>query len=130
MSSISIFFVLLAPCNITYKDLYSNVVMVDWTDGAVFGSMGRGYIQPTVNTKVVGKQICSVIKAVRNAHPKMKFYLIGFSLGGHVSGFAGKECKNEEDGSPIIDKITGMCACVRIIFYNRIISSSSHHHCS
>jgi len=89
--------------------LYSYVVSVDWVDGAVIAAKGRGYVQAAVNTKVIGMQICSVIKAIRHVHPKMKFHLIGFSLGAHASGFAGKVCKNDEDGSPIIDKITGRC---------------------
>ena len=82
---------------------------MEWIDGAAMGKEGRGYLQAAVNTKVIGGQICSVIKAIRHVHPKMKIYLIGFSLGGQASGFAGKECRND-DGSPIIDKITGKSA--------------------
>lgn len=110
----------LTPCYATNKDMYSNVVSVEWYGGSIIGQESRGYLQAAVNTKVIGTQICSVVKAIRHDRPEMKFHLIGFSLGGHVSGFAGKDCKNDDDGSPIIDKITGKCACVICIFNNNI----------
>ena len=93
---------------------------MEWIAGAMMGIDGRGYLQAAVNTKVIWSQICSVIKAIGHVHPKMKFHLIGFSLGGQASGFAGKECRNAEDGSPIIEKISGKSVLAKHIIHNII----------
>ena len=91
---------------------------MEWIDGAAMGTDGKGYIHAAVNTKFIGSQICAVIKAIQHVHPNVKFHLIGFSLGGQASGFAGKACKHE-DGSPIVDKISGRCAWFKCTFHNK-----------
>ena len=81
------------------------VVDVFWHGGASL--LAFGYAQAAVNTQVVGQQVCYVIKKILETYPYMKIHVMGHSLGGHTSGFAGKYCRNQ-DGSPIIHKITGM----------------------
>ena len=73
---------ILTRYNIICKDLQCDVVSVNWHMGAAYiGQGGRGYLQAAANTKVIGHQICLVVKAIKQARPKMKFHLIGFSLG-------------------------------------------------
>merc|ERR1712168_3030 len=65
-----------------------NVIQANWVDGA-----RTKYDQAVSNTRIVGIQIKKLIRHLcRNYGAKsVDFHLIGFSLGAHVAGFAGKE---------------------------------------
>ena len=105
------------------KLFFSLFFRVDWGPGAIFPF----YADASANTRLVGRQICLVIKAIRklyyaniwdkdlNVHcigigttqAKFKLYiilsfLIGHSLGAHTCGYAGEYC----DGK--FDRITGL----------------------
>lgn len=64
------------------------VIVVDWAKGA----REPFYNEASTNTQVVGRQIAHFVEELRTKHsvqPK-NVYLIGFSLGAQVAGFAGK----------------------------------------
>lgn len=67
---------------------YQTVIAVDWRKGAGPSS----YPQSVANTAMVGRETAYLIKKLcdsRSIKPSM-VYLIGFSLGAHVSGNAGR----------------------------------------
>lgn len=85
-----------------YDDV--NVVIVDWVGGA-----GVAYDQAVTNTRLVGAQIAQLIRALMEVHnydPK-NVHLIGFSLGAHVAGFAGKDM-NKFNKDHKLGRITGL----------------------
>ena len=67
-----------------------NVILVDWSQGAQFP-----YGQAAGNTRVLGAQIAELIRFLissSSGSPSRlldRFYIIGFSLGAHVAGYAG-----------------------------------------
>jgi triacylglycerol lipase len=73
-------------------------VCVDWAAGAV----DPNYVRAAVNTRLVGKQVALLIKAINLEFGDINnsTHLVGFSLGAHVSGFVGKELRN-------LSRITG-----------------------
>ncbi|XP_030842163.1 pancreatic triacylglycerol lipase [Strongylocentrotus purpuratus] len=76
-----------------------NVVMVDWSDGALMG-----YTRSRANTRVVGREIAKLIEAL-NAATGATFgsmHIIGHSLGAHIGGYAGEAC------SGTIGRVSGM----------------------
>lgn len=81
-----------------------NVIVVDWVGGAAVA-----YDQAVGNTRLVGAQIANLVRTIMDVHnydPK-KVHIIGFSLGAHVAGFAGKELiKHNEEHK--IGRITGL----------------------
>jgi len=70
-----------------------NVILVDWSKGA----KGLDYGQASGNARLVGAQTAELIKfLISNASGSSgsnklgkKFYIVGFSLGAHVAGYAG-----------------------------------------
>lgn len=94
------------------------MICVDWENGANLPN----YVRAAANTRLIGKQLAMFLKGLIfliqdcdfNKHTKVyrlglqeykrlnlsKVHLIGFSLGAHVSGFAGAEL-------PGISRITG-----------------------
>jgi len=76
-----------------------NVICVDWAAGAV----DPNYVRAAVNTRLVGKQVALLIKAINLEFGDINnnTHLVGFSLGAHVSGFVGKELRN-------LSRITGL----------------------
>lgn len=76
-----------------------NVVCVDWAAGAV----DPNYVRAAVNTRLVGKQVALLIKAINLEFGDINnsTHLVGFSLGAHVCGFVGKEVRN-------LSRITGL----------------------
>jgi pancreatic triacylglycerol lipase len=69
------------------------------------GSKLTNYLLAVANTRVVGAMIAVFIERlvnVTNAKPK-EIHLIGYSLGAHVSGYAGERIMN-----PKIGRITGL----------------------
>lgn len=75
------------------------VICVDWENGAILPN----YVRAAANTRLIGKQLASLMKNLQN-HKKLdlsRVHIIGFSLGAHVSGFAGSEL-------PGLRRITGL----------------------
>lgn len=67
-----------------------NVIIVNWVKGAK-----TQYDQAVANTRMVGAQIHKLIMTLVKQHGAhaSDFHLIGFSLGAHVAGFAGKRVR-------------------------------------
>uniref|UniRef100_A0A1I8MV01 Lipase domain-containing protein n=1 Tax=Musca domestica TaxID=7370 RepID=A0A1I8MV01_MUSDO len=75
------------------------VICVDWENGATFPN----YVRAATNTRLVGKQLAMLLKNLQDYKGLnlAKTHIIGFSLGAHVSGFAGAEL-------PGLARITGL----------------------
>ena len=75
-----------------------NVIVVDWEKGSALPN----YVQAAANTQLVGKQLAALIRMINYERglSYQDYHLIGFSLGAHVAGFTGMECRN-------ISRITG-----------------------
>ncbi|XP_067640448.1 uncharacterized protein [Eurosta solidaginis] len=75
------------------------VICVDWENGATFPN----YVRAAANTRVVGKQLAMLLQNLREYKGLnlRRTHIIGFSLGAHVSGFAGAEL-------PGLARITGL----------------------
>lgn len=74
------------------------VICVDWEAGASLPN----YVRAAANTRLIGKQLSFLMKNLEE-HKKLdlnRVHIIGFSLGAHVSGFAGSEL-------PGLRRITG-----------------------
>ena len=71
-----------------------NVILVDWSKGAK-GPLWN-YGQAAGNTRLVGAQTAELIKFLISRASSSgsrgsinRFYIVGFSLGAHVAGYAG-----------------------------------------
>ena len=67
-----------------------NVILVDWSKGA----KGPNYLQAAGNTRLVGAQTAELIRFListssGSANSIDRFYIVGFSLGAQVAGYAG-----------------------------------------
>ena len=68
-----------------------NVILVDWSRGGKFP-----YSQAAGNTQIVGAQTAEVIRFLVSSNSGSpnrlldRFYIVGFSLGAHVAGYAGR----------------------------------------
>ncbi|XP_068701109.1 pancreatic lipase-related protein 2-like [Montipora foliosa] len=83
-----------------------NVIMTDWSVGA-----NQDLGVSSGNTRLVGAQMAELVKFLIYQNGKSKdfadnFYLIGFSLGAHVTGFAGSYL--QRNYSMTIGRITGL----------------------
>ena len=80
-----------------------NIIIVDWSNGAK-----SSYEQAVGNTRMLGAQIAELISfLVKNTNTSTDaFYILGFDLGAHASGFAGKIVTGKI-GKPL-GRITGM----------------------
>uniref|UniRef100_A0A4Q8K496 U94-Liphistoxin-Lsp1b_1 n=1 Tax=Liphistius sp. SGP-2016 TaxID=1905180 RepID=A0A4Q8K496_9ARAC len=69
-----------------------NVLVVDWSRGA----LPPFYISAAIDTELVGRQVARVIQLLkeRRGFPESNVHVIGFSLGSHLAGFAGKWMKS------------------------------------
>ncbi|XP_023230832.1 pancreatic triacylglycerol lipase-like [Centruroides sculpturatus] len=76
-----------------------NVIVVDWEKGCALPN----YVQAAANCQLVGKEIALLIKMINyeRGTTNQDYHLIGFSLGAHVAGFAGRELKH-------LKRITGL----------------------
>lgn len=74
---------------------------MDWEKGAA----GPAYALAAANTQLIGRQLAILIMdmVALNSDPN-KIHIIGFSLGAHVAGFAGKALKRNNID---IGRITG-----------------------
>lgn len=75
------------------------VICVDWEKGAILPN----YLKAATNTRLVGKQVAQLLMALQK-HKGVdmdRVHIIGFSLGAHVSGFAGAELEG-------LKRITGL----------------------
>ncbi|PRD31119.1 UNVERIFIED_CONTAM: Pancreatic lipase-related protein 3 [Trichonephila clavipes] len=80
------------------KEAPYNVIIVDWSDWN-----GFPYTQAVANARVVGAHVAKLIRHLmenKGAIPQ-SFHLIGHSLGGQVSGWAGERI-------PDLGRITGL----------------------
>ncbi|XP_068718308.1 pancreatic lipase-related protein 2-like isoform X2 [Montipora capricornis] len=82
-----------------------NIILVDWSGGAF-----ESYGQSAGNARLVGAQIAELIKFIIGKNGGLKylsdqFYLIGFSLGAQITGYAGRRLR--EVGMDL-GRITGL----------------------
>lgn len=65
-----------------------NVLIVNWTNGSNI----RDYIKSVANTRSVGVAVATVLKFLNNSGTIRldKTTIIGFSLGAHTAGYAGR----------------------------------------
>ncbi|KAH9524278.1 hypothetical protein Btru_054021 [Bulinus truncatus] len=79
----------IAMKNVLLDDEDMNVVVVDWQEGA----KGPVYLQAAANTRTVGSMVGRLILDMNSFTNSDfgRFHLIGFSLGAHIMGYAGKE---------------------------------------
>ena len=91
----------------------SNVILVDWSKGANPGGLRLDYPRASGNTQLVGAQTAELIKFLISNAPGSsgsknlgkRFYIVGFSLGAHVAGYAGRHLK--VNGGINLGRITG-----------------------
>ena len=91
----------------------SNVILVDWSKGAKKGGLLFEYPQASGNAQLVGAQTAELIKFLISNAPGSsgsknlgkRFYIVGFSLGAHVAGYAGRHLK--ANGGINLGRITG-----------------------
>ncbi|KAM4675101.1 hepatic triacylglycerol lipase [Discoglossus pictus] len=78
-----------------------NVIVVDWLSSAL-----DHYPKAVRKTRIIGIEIAEFVEWLEASihYPKSKVHLIGYSLGAHISGFAGSFIKNEKK----IGRITGL----------------------
>jgi len=90
-----------------------NVILVDWSCGAM---AKKGFFQAVGNTRLVGVQIAELIKFLilcNGGNPDLakRFYIVGYSLGAHVAGFAGSHLRTH-DQKMELGRITGKVSMI------------------
>lgn len=65
----------------------ANIVLVDWHKGAA----GPSYVSAAANTQLVGRQLALLLmEMIEFGMNITKIHIIGFSLGAHIAGYAGR----------------------------------------
>lgn len=92
------------------------MICVDWENGATLPN----YVRAAANTRLIGKQLAFLMKNLQG-HKKLdlsRVHIIGFSLGAHVSGFAGSEL-------PGLRRITGLLHVTLFQYFGHIQISNA-----
>ncbi|XP_067839644.1 endothelial lipase-like isoform X1 [Heptranchias perlo] len=81
------------------QEVHANVIVVNWLERA-----HQLYTVAVNNSEAVGREIAMLVDWLQQVTeiPLQKVHMIGYSLGAHVAGFAGKAAKNK------IGRITGL----------------------
>ncbi|XP_048401815.1 endothelial lipase-like isoform X2 [Stegostoma tigrinum] len=81
------------------QEVYANIIVVNWLERA-----HQLYTIAVNNSEVVGREIAMLIDWLEQVSdvPLPKIHMIGYSLGAHVAGFAGKAAQKK------IGRITGL----------------------
>jgi len=93
------------------------VILVDWSCGAKTNFLNYG--QAAGNTRLVGVQIAELIKFLISCNGGSsdhanRFYIVGFSLGAHVAGFAGSHLRTQ---NMKLGRITGKVSMIVCLSY-------------
>ena len=99
--------------NALLQQIDANLILVDWSKGAKSGVLLPDYPQASGNAQLVGAQTAELIKFLISNAPGSsgsknlgkRFYIVGFSLGAHVAGYAGSHLK--ANGGINLGRITG-----------------------
>ncbi|CDW54852.1 Pancreatic lipase protein 1 [Trichuris trichiura] len=69
----------------------NNVIIVDWTKG----SRPPNYYQAASNSRIIGSMVATLVKNLLNttSYTMNDITMVGFSLGCHVCGYAGKKLR-------------------------------------
>jgi triacylglycerol lipase len=88
-------------CQKNFFQTKSNVITVDWRYGAK-----QSYFQAVANSRVAGAATAHVMNVLHETFGAnySNMYMIGWSLGAHVAGYAGEEIKSSGN---LIGRITG-----------------------
>ncbi|OXU17064.1 hypothetical protein TSAR_006674 [Trichomalopsis sarcophagae] len=92
-----------------------NIIVVDWQKG----SNTWNYVSASISTKIVGAEIAKLLSIVKgkilDSSPETKefgsLYLVGHSLGSHISGHASYVLREQDKDEKIkfrIERITGL----------------------
>lgn len=89
-----------------------NIIIVDWSNGAK-----APYEQAAGNTRIVGAQMAELIRfLVSSTNATFEsFYFVGFDLGAHAAGYAGKKIVKLEGTT--LGRITGMNRSLQHLVY-------------
>ena len=84
-------------CHATYRSSAlqenANIVLVDWAKGAA----GPSYIAAAANTQLVGRQIALLLMdMVSVGLDPSNLHIVGFSLGAHIAGYAGRAIQKKK----------------------------------
>ena len=92
-----------------------NVIVVYWSRGAT-----PPYFQAAGNTRLVGAQTAELIRFVISSNNGSslwadRFYIVGFSLGAQIAGYAGTDLKAH---GMVLGRITGTVTFLGISYLN------------
>lgn len=80
----------------------ANIVLVDWQKGAA----GPSYISAASNTQLVGRQLALLLMdMISMGLDPSNVHIIGFSLGAHIAGYAGRAIQKKKQK---VGRITGL----------------------
>ena len=89
-----------------------NVIFIDWEKGAA----GPSYAVAAANTQLIGRQLALLLMDIITLSTKPEsIHIVGFSLGAHIAGFAGRAI--QQRGFKI-GRITGKSNLILWFSYN------------